>query len=347
MGRYEADHILFGAAYYDEYLMMKGIDRVDEDMRMMKEAGLNVIRIAESTWSTCEPQPGAFDFTYVDRALDAAQRVGIDVIVGTPTYAVPSWLVKIDPSVLAVTPNGEGKYGARQIMDIVNATYRFYGERVIRKLISHVADHPAVIGYQVDNETKYYDSVSNDMQRLFVKYLREKFHGDLNELNHHFGLDYWSNRIDSWEDFPDVTATINESLGGEFDKFRRDQVRAFLQWQADIVREYAHDDQFITHNFDFEWRGYSYGVQPAVDHFKAATAVDITGVDIYHPTEDDLTGKEIAFGGDMTRSTKNGQNYLVLETEAQGQHGWGPFPGLLPPRLRRRHGGILALALHP
>ena len=329
MGRYEADHILFGAAYYDEYLMMKGIDRIDEDMAMMKAAGLNVIRIAESTWSTCEPQPDVFDLTYVDRALDAAQRAGIDVIVGTPTYAVPSWLVKLDPSVLAVTPNGQGKYGARQIMDIVNATYRFYGERVIRKLISHVADHPAVIGYQVDNETKYYDSVSEDMQRLFVKYLREKFHGDLDELNHHFGLDYWSNRIDSWEDFPDVTATINESLGGEFDKFRRDQVRAFLQWQADIVREYAHDDQFITHNFDFEWRGYSYGVQPAVDHFKASTAVDITGVDIYHPTEDDLTGKEIAFGGDMTRSTKDGRNYLVLETEAQGQHGWVPFPGQL------------------
>ena len=181
----------------------------------------------------------------------------------------------------------------------------------------------------MDNETKYYDSVSNDMQRLFVKYLREKFHGDLDELNHHFGLDYWSNRIDSWEDFPDVTATINESLGGEFDKFRRDQVRAFLQWQTDIVREYAHDDQFVTHNFDFEWRGYSFGVQPAVDHFKAATAVDITGVDIYHSTEDDLTGKEIAFGGDMTRSTKNGRNYLVLETEAQGQHGWVPFPGQL------------------
>lgn len=167
------------------------------------------------------------------------------------------------------------------------------------------------------------------MQRLFVKYLHDKFNGDLDALNAHFGLDYWSNRIDSWEDFPDVTGTINESLGGEFDKFRRDQVRAFLQWQTDIVREYAHDDQFVTHNFDFEWRGYSFGVQPAVDHFKAATAVDITGVDIYHSTEDDLTGKEIAFGGDMTRSTKNGRNYLVLETEAQGQHGWVPFPGQL------------------
>lgn len=90
MNRNCVDRILFGAAYYDEYLMMKGIDRIDEDMRMMKDAGLNVIRIAESTWSTCESQPGVFDFSHVDRALDAAHRHGIDVIVGTPTYAVPS-----------------------------------------------------------------------------------------------------------------------------------------------------------------------------------------------------------------------------------------------------------------
>lgn len=328
MARTHTDRILFGAAYYDEY-MPKNLDRVDEDMRMMKEAGINLIRIAESTWSTEEPQPGVFDFTHIDRALDAAQRAGIDVIVGTPTYAVPTWMVKMHPEVLAVTPAGLGKYGARQIMDIVNPTYRFYAERIIRRLIAHVADHPAVIGYQVDNETKYYDSVSPDMQALFVKYLREKFNDDLDELNARFGLDYWSNRINAWEDFPDVTGTINQSLLGEFDRFRRAQVAEFLKWQADIVREYAKPDQFITHNFDFEWRGYSFGVQPAVDHFKAARGVDITGVDIYHPTEDDLTGKEIAFGGDMTRSTKDGANYLVLETEAQGQHGWLPFPGQL------------------
>ena len=328
MARTHTDRILFGAAYYDEY-MPKNLDRVDEDMRMMKEAGINLIRIAESTWSTEEPQPGVFDFTHIDRALDAAQRAGIDVIVGTPTYAVPTWMVKMHPEVLAVTPAGPGKYGARQIMDIVNPTYRFYAERIIRRLIAHVADHPAVIGYQVDNETKYYDSVSPDMQALFVKYLREKFNDDLDELNARFGLDYWSNRINAWEDFPDVTGSINQSLRGEFDRFRRAQVAEFLKWQADIVREYAKPDQFITHNFDFEWRGYSFGVQPAVDHFKAARGVDITGVDIYHPTEDDLTGKEIAFGGDMTRSTKDGANYLVLETEAQGQHGWLPFPGQL------------------
>lgn len=328
MTKTSVDRILFGAAYYDEY-MPAGADRIETDMRMMEAAGINVIRIAESTWSTCEPQPGVFDFTHVDRALDAAARHGIAVIVGTPTYAVPAWLVRLHPDVLAVTPNGPGKYGPRQIMDIVNPAYRFYGERVIRRLIEHVTSHPAVIGYQVDNETKYYDSVSPDMQAMFVKYLREKFHDDLDQLNAHFGLDYWSNRVDAWEDFPDVTNSINQSLRGEFDRFRRAQVAEFLAWQTAIVREYAREDQFVTQNFDFEWRGYSYGIQPAVDHFKASAAVDITGVDIYHPTEDDLTGKEIAFGGDMTRSTKNGANYLVLETEAQGQHGWVPFPGQL------------------
>ena len=113
MGRYEADHILFGAAYYDEYLMMKGIDRVDEDMRMMKEAGLNVIRIAESTWSTCEPQEGVFDFLHVIRVMDAMEEAGINVIIGTPTYAVPTWMVKAYPDVLAETVKGRGIYGAR------------------------------------------------------------------------------------------------------------------------------------------------------------------------------------------------------------------------------------------
>ena len=321
------DRLIFGCAYYDEYMPY---ERVDKDMSMMKSAGITTIRIAESTWSTLEPQPGVFDFSHVDRVLDAAGRFGIQVIVGTPTYAVPSWLVAMHPDVLADTPKGHNRYGARQIMDIVNPSYRYYGERVIRRLISHVADNPQVIGYQVDNETKYYDCVSPDMQRLFVKDLRRRFDDDLDRLNAAFGLDYWSNRIDSWEDFPDLTGTINASLGSAFDRFRRSQVSRYLAWQAGIVREYARDDQFVTHNFDFDWGpGWSYGVQPAVNHFEAAGCLDVAGVDIYHPTEDDLTGKEIAFGGDMTRSLKGGANYLVLETEAQGQNGWLPYPGQL------------------
>ena len=317
--------LLFGAAYYDEYMPC---ERLAQDVAMMKKAGINTVRIAESTWSTCEPQEGVFDFSHVERVMDVMEEAGINVIIGTPTYAVPTWMVKSHPDVIAETVHGRGIYGARQIMDITHPVYLFYAERVIRELMKRTAHRKCVIGYQIDNETKYYGTAGKNVQERFVKYLREKFHDDLDAMNREFGLDYWSNRINAWEDFPDVRGTINGSLGAEFEKFQRTLVDKFLSWQADIVNEYRRNDQFITHNFDFEWRGYSYGVQPDVNHYHAAQCLTIAGVDIYHPTQDDLTGAEIAFGGDMTRSLKNG-NYLVLETEAQGYPGWTPYKGQL------------------
>lgn len=318
--------ILFGAAYYDEYMPY---ERLAQDVQMLKDAHMNTVRIAESTWATMEPRPGEFNFTHVDRALEAMDDAGIGVIVGTPTYAVPDWLATLHPEILVRQHAGQRRYGPRQIMDIANKDFRAYAERAIRALIGHVAQHPAVIGYQVDNETKYYDALNEDVQQLFIEYLRQRFHDDLELLNAEFGLNYWSNRITSWDTFPDLTDTINGSLGGEFDKFRRSLVAQYLAWQADIVREYARDDQFVTQNFDLDWRGHSYGVQPWADHFECAKALDYAGIDIYHPAESHLTGKEIAFGGDLTRSVKGGKNYLLLETEAQGQNGWLPYPGQL------------------
>lgn len=317
--------LLYGAAYYDEYMPY---DRLQQDVAMMKKAGINTVRIAESTWSTCEPQEGVFDFSHVERVMDAMEEAGINVIIGTPTYAIPTWMVKSHPDVMAETVKGRGIYGARQIMDITHPVYRFYAERVIRKLMECTAHRKCVIGFQVDNETKYYGTAGKNVQEKFVKYLRKKFNNDLDAMNYEFGLDYWSNRINAWEDFPDVRGTINGSLGAELEKFQRTLVDEFLSWQADIVNEYRREDQFITHNFDFEWRGYSYGVQPDVNHYHAAKALTIAGTDIYHPTQDDLTGAEIAFGGDMTRSLKR-DNYLVLETEAQGYPGWTPYKGQL------------------
>ena len=317
--------LLYGVAYYDEYMPY---DRLDKDVEMMKKAGINTVRIAESTWSTCEPQPGVFDFSHVERVMDAMEEAGINVIIGTPTYAVPTWMVKAHPDVLAETVRGRGIYGARQIMDITHPVYLFYAERVIRELMKRTAHRKCVIGFQLDNETKYYGTAGKNVQEQFVKYIREKFHDDLDALNYEFGLDYWSNRINAWEDFPDVRGTINGSLGAEFEKFQRTLVDKFLGWQADIVNEYRREDQFVTHNLDFEWRGYSYGIQPYVNHFHASQCLTIAGTDIYHPTQDDLTGAEIAFGGDLIRSLKQ-DNYLVIETEAQGFPGWTPYKGQL------------------
>nr|WP_276589276.1 beta-galactosidase [Sphingomonas sp. GM_Shp_2] len=320
------DTILYGAAYYDEYTP---VDRIAEDARMMRIAGITVVRIAESTWGTLEPRPGVFDFGHVDRMLAAMHREGIKVIVGTPTYAVPTWLAREHPNVLVVKSDGvRAQYGPRQNMDITDPDYRAAAERVIVALVDHVKDHPAVIGYQLDNETKAYGTSGPNVQAAFVERMKRKW-PNLDALNSAWGLDYWSNRINTWKDFPSTNGSINASMSNAFSAFQRELVTEFLAWQAQIVRTHARPGQFVTQNFDFAWRGYSYGIQPEVDHWKAAKSLDIASVDIYHPTQDKLTGAEIAFGGDVARSMRNGQSYLVMETQAQGFPHWTPYPGQL------------------
>lgn len=320
----KTEKLYFGAAYYSEYLPY---DRVEKDMEMMEKAGMNVIRIAESTWSTLEPQEGVYDFTHIDRMLNAAACHHISVIVGTPTYAVPTWLVKKYPDILAITQNGCERYGHRQNMDITNPDYLSHAERVIRVLMEHVKDVPHVIGYQLDNETKSYGTAGPRVQAMFVDYLKENF-PDINDFNHEFGLDYWSNRVNDWDDFPDVRGTINQSLAAEFCKFQRSLVTKFLSWQADIVREYKRDDQFITQNFDFDWTTHSIGYQSQVDQYDASRCMTVAGADIYHPSNEELTGAEITVCGNISRSLKK-DNYLILETEAQGLTPWLPYPGQL------------------
>src|SRR5882757_1156710 len=117
------DSLYYGVAYYYEY---EPYERLDKDVQLMKEAGINVVRVAESTWSTMEPRDGVFDFSKLDRVLAAMHRAGIRVIVGTPTYAFPPWLAREHPEVLAVTADGRNRYGSRQNMDITSPVFRFY-----------------------------------------------------------------------------------------------------------------------------------------------------------------------------------------------------------------------------
>ena len=321
--------IIFGAAYYEEYMPD---DRLEYDMRLMKAAGINTVRIAESTWSVEEHSEGIFDFSHVIRVIEAAGRYGLNVIVGTPTYAIPSWLDRLDPSIL-----GENKFGPRQNMNITNKTYRRYAERIIRKLVSATAEFPNVIGFQIDNETKHYGTHSPEVIEGFREWLRTRFSNDIESLNYAYGMYHWSNSVASFEDLPDPTGSVNASYIGAFEEYRRGLAAEFLEWQADIVREYKRDDQFITHNFDYQWRelsgegqqmGYSGGMQPDLNCYEAARSLTVAGTDIYSPCADDFTGWEIAFGGDIIRPLKRAP-YIVLESQAQAFTGWLPYPGQL------------------
>ena len=313
--------VLFGAAYYDEY---SPYERLDRDVAMMSAAGITVVRIGESTWGTVEPQEGVFDFTHIDRVLRAMEKAHIKVIVGTPTYAIPTWLARKYPAVLVTQMGVQAQYGTRQNMDLANPDYRRAAERIIRAMVAHVRSSPAVIGYQLDNETKPYGNTGPYVQAGFRAAMGARW-PNLEAMNRAWGLDYWSNRINAWEDFPNVEGAANASVAGAFAEYQRGLVTEFLGWQADIVRSLKRPDQFLTHNFDLQGGG----IQSQVDHFGAARSLDIAGIDIYHGSQDQLGGVEIAFGNDLARSMRGGQNHLVLETQAQGIPEWLPYPGQL------------------
>ena len=320
--------IIFGAAYYEEY---QPEDRLEQDMQLMRGAGMNTIRIAESTWSVEEPRCGEFDFSHVTRVIEAAARYGIHVIIGTPTYAVPKWLADLDPEIL-----GRNRFGTRQNMDITNPTYRFYAERVIRELVSRTAGYRNVIGFQIDNETKHYNMNNARVLDGFRAWLKARF-GDIEAVNEAFGLRHWSLSAASFEELPDPEGTVNGGYACAFEEYRRELASGFLSWQAEIVSLYKRDDQFVTHNLDYEWKffgapgqqeGYSYGIQPGINHFDAAKALTMIGTDVYCPPCGELTGREIAFGGALMRTLKR-EAYLVLESQAQAFTGWLPWPGQL------------------
>jgi len=102
--------VLYGAAYYNEYMPGDQNARLDKDVSLMKAAGLNVVRMGESTWSLWEPEDGRFEYAWMDRVVDAMGKAGIKVILGTPTYSVPAWMAHQHPEILA-RPLGGGEMG--------------------------------------------------------------------------------------------------------------------------------------------------------------------------------------------------------------------------------------------
>lgn len=316
--------LLFGTAYYNEYMPC---ERIQQDFDLMQKIGFNVIRIAESSWSTWEPEDGEFDFSKLTTVLDLACQNDIKVIVATPSYAIPGWLAEKHPDILAVTKNGQLTYGQKQSFDLTNYHYRYHVNRIIRKMMDTIKDYSCIIGYQLDNETHPAGALGPDIQAAFVESLRASY-PNIDDFNKEFGMDYCSNKVGRWEAFPDISGTINASLSGAYKRFLRECVTDFLNWQSEIIREYIDKSQFITHNFSLAKTNCRNGINPDVDFKLAGRCLDVAGIDIYHPTQDELTGSEIAFGGALARAIKN-SNYLLLETQSQGQLKYLPYPGQL------------------
>ncbi|HTP70562.1 MAG TPA: beta-galactosidase [Dongiaceae bacterium] len=304
------DTILYGAAYYPEYMPY---DRTDTDIALMKKAGINAVRVGESTWGLWEPEDGRFEYAWMDQVIEKLHAAGIRVILGTPTYSIPAWMYKKHPEMVVTRLGGQYLYyGLRQNTDLMNTTYRSYCERVIRKIIEHYKDNPAVIGYQIDNETSSAGAANPDVQEGFKKYLIAKYK-TTDQLNKVWGLNYWGQRLNNWDELPTRDGILNPGWKLDWERYSQWETTDFLGWQAKIVNEYKRPDQFITHDLAGPPRS-------VVDELGISRALDIVAVNPYHGTQDDFDGEASSYAGDYTRSLKR-TNYLVTETNAEAI-GW-------------------------
>lgn len=344
------DRILYGAAYYNEYHQEKVTDangieiaaRTDEDFRLMREAGLSVIRVGESVWQKWEPEQGKFDLDWLQPILDRASANGISVIIGTPTYALPRWVFLKHPEVIAHKHTGVPiPYGHRQNADYSSAKFRELSEPVIRKMVSRYASHPSVIGWQVDNEPGAELLHNDGVFASFIEALRLKY-GTVENLNSAWGLTYWSHALGSFEELWRPDGNTNPSYLLAWREHQGRITNEFLQWQREIVRSLIPAEQFITTCVALN--------RPGMDTFTIGESLDVTAVNVYyasqdglaHPTHKPASGEDIAkpfwvplHGAsalnmfcDTARGIKQ-DNFLVTETNGNSES-QGPAMAAFP-----------------
>lgn len=264
-----------GVAYYPEYSDDVDLDR---DLTLMRRAGISVVRVGESTWSTWEPRDGEFVTAGMQDLLDAAHRHGVSAVLGTPTYAIPPWLAHRYPHIVGrdslARPLG---WGGRQEMDLTAEDYRAHARRITRQVVAAFSDHPAVIGYQIDNEPGAQLLYNEGVVDRFRLWLARRV-GTAQEANSAWRLDYWSHRLTSWDELWSPATNRQPQYDLAWRLFQTEIVDEFIAEMAEEARRHARPDQFVTTCVAHD--------RPGADDWSIARSMDIAASNSYYRMQD-------------------------------------------------------------
>jgi beta-galactosidase len=309
--------VYVGVDYYPEQWPE---ERWETDLKLMQDAGFNVVRLGEFSWVLYEPTEGQIDFGWLDRWLELAKKYGVRAILGTPTAIMPAWMAKKYPETLATKPDGTHViWGGRRDNCFSDPDYRRLSARIVRAMGEHFASNPQVVGWQIDNELGGTDCRCDKCRAGFQQWLAKKY-GSLDGLNHAWGTRFWGQTYGSWDEVPIPVDRIgdwaisNPSASLDWQRFTSDLNIDFLDEQVKILRQTCPRSQFITHNF--------MGLHRGINYYGLAKQLDFVGWDDYPKLSPGLHF-DSAMGADLMRGVKK-QNFLIMEQTA-GPLGWSVF----------------------
>ncbi|CAN5552556.1 beta-galactosidase [soil metagenome] len=319
-----------GVCYYPEHWPR---DRWEIYASQMRNLGLTYVRIGEFAWSRIEPSEGVFQWDWLDEAIDILAAEQLRVVLCTPTATPPAWLIRDHPEILPIDDLGRVReFGSRKHYDHASPVYREHSRRITRAVAERYGEHPAVDGWQTDNEfgchstTRSYGPAS---QVAFRSWLKNRYH-TIDALNNAWGAVFWSQEYADWEQIlpPNLTVTQpNPSHALDFYRFASDAVAEFQEEQVAILREVS-PDRWITHNFMIFFSDF--------DHYKVAGCLDFVSWDSYPlgmVERSDLPETEkirwartgnpdlISLNHDLYRGLKPERSFWVME-QGVGQVNW-------------------------
>ncbi len=303
-----------GSAWYPEHWPAS---RWPEDIRLMREAGMTVCRIAEFAWSTMEPYEGVYKFEWLDEAVELLRREGLAVVLGTPTAAPPAWLTRHHPDTLLTHSDGKvAIHGTRCHFNPGSPTYLKYVRRIAEQMARRYGQDARVIGWQIDNEYGNTD-YSESTRRNFQHWLKERYK-TLDALNDHWSAAYWSQSYIDWNEIPIPRSGHNPGLLLAFKQFATKVINDYQRLQIDAIRQFALPAQWITHNF--------MGWFDAFDHYVVSEDLDFVSWDWYIGSGQHDFTKTGAIH-DLTRGFKR-KNFWIMETQP-GSVNWSPVNNML------------------
>ena len=319
-----------GVYYYPEHWDESQWER---DLKKISELGFEFVHFAEFAWAHIEKSEGVYNFEWLDKAVALATKYNLKVVMCTSTATPPVWLIRKHPDILITHEDGTTTtHGARQHPSYSNNFYREYSMKMIVKLAEHYGKNPAIIGWQLDNEPRPQRDYGKDAQERFRIWLKNKY-DNISNLNKAWGTAFWSQTYGSFDEIeiPKLKMLfMNSHQILDHNRFITDETVSFLDLQAETIRRYTNQSQWITTNYIPEYSDGHLRANQELD-FQSYTRYMVFGENFGIGRKGYRLGhvERIAKANDFFRPVSG--VYGVMELQP-GQVNWGqinpqPLPG--------------------